>query len=128
VVKKNGPPHRAVILLKFKIVSSFKEWSVLEVGVGQSFPQEMVRIVISSGNGPDSHFLRKWFGQSFPRANSFSQGCTMISVERIAQLGEWSRFNNQGHAFPRENSFCPGYTMISAIGMAQYDEWSRLIN
>jgi hypothetical protein len=29
-------------------VSSFEEWSVLEVGAGQSFPL---------GNGPDSHSL-----------------------------------------------------------------------
>jgi hypothetical protein len=32
--------------LKFIVVSSVEEWSVLEVGAGQSFPQEMVRTVI----------------------------------------------------------------------------------
>jgi hypothetical protein len=52
----------------------------------------------------------------------------MISVEGMAQLGEWSRFNNQGQAFPRENSFSPGCTMISVGGMAQLGEWSRLRN
>jgi hypothetical protein len=29
---------RAVILSKFTVVSSFEEWSVLEVGARQSFP------------------------------------------------------------------------------------------
>jgi hypothetical protein len=29
---------RTVILLKLTVVSSFEEWSVLEVGAGQSFP------------------------------------------------------------------------------------------
>jgi hypothetical protein len=52
----------------------------------------------------------------------------MISAGGMAQLGEWSRFNNQGHAFPREDSFSPGCTMISARGMAQLGEWSRLRN
>jgi hypothetical protein len=41
-------PRRAVILSKFTVVSSFKEWYVLEVGERQSFPL---------GNGPDSHSL-----------------------------------------------------------------------
>jgi hypothetical protein len=90
VVKKNGSPRRAVILSKFPVVSSFEEWSVLEVGAGQSFP----------------------------RADSFSLGCTMISVGGMAQLGEWSSFNNQGQAFPRADSFSLGCTMISAGGMA----------
>jgi hypothetical protein len=76
----------------------------------------------------DSHFHRKWSGQSFPRADSFSPGCTVISVGGMAQLGEWSRFNNQGQAFPRADSFSPGCTMISAGGMAQLGEWSRLRN
>jgi hypothetical protein len=35
----------------------------------------------------DSHFHRKWSGQSFPRADSFSPGCTVISAGRMAQLG-----------------------------------------
>jgi hypothetical protein len=52
----------------------------------------------------------------------------MISVGGMAQLGEWSRFNNQGQAFPREDSFSPGCTMISVGGMAQLGEWSRLRN
>jgi hypothetical protein len=52
----------------------------------------------------------------------------MFSVGGMAQLGEWSRFNNQGQTFPREDSFSPGCTMISAGGMAQLGEWSRLIN
>ena len=43
----------------------------------------------------------------------------MISVGGMAQLGEWSRFNNQGQAFPRADSFSPGCTMISVRGMVQ---------
>ena len=42
----------------------------------------------------DSHFLRKWSGQSFPRDDSFSPGCTFFSVGGMAQLGEWSRLRN----------------------------------
>jgi hypothetical protein len=57
---------RTVILLKFTIVSSFEEWYVLEVDV------------------QDSHFLRKWFEQSFAREDSFSLGCTMFSVRGMA--------------------------------------------
>jgi hypothetical protein len=52
----------------------------------------------------------------------------MISAGGMTQLGEWSRFNNQGQTFPREDSFYSGCTMISAGGMAQLGEWSRLIN
>jgi hypothetical protein len=52
----------------------------------------------------------------------------MISAGGMAQLGEWSRFNNQGQTFLREDSFSPGCTMISAGGMAQLGEWSRLRN
>jgi hypothetical protein len=52
----------------------------------------------------------------------------MISAEGMAQLGEWSKFNNQGQTFPRENSFYPGCTMTSARRIAQLGEWSRLIN
>jgi hypothetical protein len=74
------------------------------------------------------HFNRKWFEQSFPREDSFSPGCTVISVGGMAQLGEWSRFINQGHTFPRVDSFSPGCTMISVKGMAQLGEWSRLRN
>jgi hypothetical protein len=76
----------------------------------------------------DNHFLRKWYGQSFPRADSFSPGFTLFSVRGMAQLGEWSRFNNQGQAFPREDSFSPRCTLFSAEGMAQIGEWSRLRN
>jgi hypothetical protein len=46
----------------------------------------------------------------------------------MAQIGEWSRFSNQGHAFPRAYSFSPGCTLFSAGGMAQIGEWSRLKN
>jgi hypothetical protein len=46
----------------------------------------------------------------------------------MAQIGEWSRFSNQGQAFPREGSFSPGFTLFSVGGMAQGGEWSRLIN
>ena len=52
----------------------------------------------------------------------------MISVRGMAQLGEWSRFNNQGQAFPRADSFPLGCTMIRVVGMDQLGEWSRLIN
>jgi hypothetical protein len=67
----------------------------------------------------DSHFLWKWFGQSFPREDSFSLGCTLFSVGGMAQIGEWSRFNNQRQAFPREDSFSPGCTLFSVGGMAR---------
>jgi hypothetical protein len=77
------------------------------------------RTIISIGNGLENHSLGR---------DSFSLGCTVISVRGMAQLGEWSRFNNQGQAFPREDSFSPGCTMISVGGMAQLGEWSRLRN
>ena len=48
-------------------MSSFEEWSVLEVGAGQSFP----------------------------RADSFSPGCTLFTTEGMARIGEWSRLRNQ---------------------------------
>jgi hypothetical protein len=76
----------------------------------------------------ESHFLRKWSRQSFPRADSFSLGCTLFNVEGISQIGEWSRFNNKGHAFPRVDSFSPGFTLFSAGEMAQIGEWSKLKN
>jgi hypothetical protein len=46
----------------------------------------------------------------------------------MAQIGEWSRFSNQGQAFPRADSFSPGCTLFSAGGMAQIGEWSKLRN
>jgi hypothetical protein len=46
--QENGLPHQTVILSKFTVVRSFEEWSILEVGAGQSFPL---------GNGLDSHSL-----------------------------------------------------------------------
>ena len=52
----------------------------------------------------------------------------MFSARGMAQGGEWSRFNNQGHAFPRADSFSPGCTLFSAGGMDQGGEWSRLRN
>jgi hypothetical protein len=76
----------------------------------------------------DSHFRRKWSGQSFPREDSFSPGFTLFSVGGMAQIGEWSRFSNQGQAFPRANSFSPGCTLSSVGGMGQIGEWSRLRN
>jgi hypothetical protein len=81
-------------------VSNFEEWSILEDGTRQSFP----------------------------RADSFSPSCTLFSVEGMAQLGEWSMINNQGHTFPRAYSFSPGCTLFSDEGMAQIGEWSRLRN
>jgi hypothetical protein len=52
----------------------------------------------------------------------------VIVVRGMAQLGEWSRFRNQGQEFPREDSFSPSCTVISVGGMAQLGEWSRLRN
>jgi hypothetical protein len=72
--------------------------------------------------------IRKWFGQSFPRSDSFYLGFTMISARGMAQLGEWFKFINQGQTFSRADSFSPGFTMISASGMAQLGEWSMLKN
>jgi len=51
----------------------------------------------------------------------------------MAQISEWSRFNNQGQAFPRAYSFSPDCTLFSAGGMAWIGngpdrECSRLIN
>jgi hypothetical protein len=47
---------------------------------------------------------------------------------RMAQIGEWSRFNNQGQAFPRADSFTLGFTLFSVRGMVQDREWSRIRN
>jgi hypothetical protein len=99
VVKKTSSPRRTVILSKLIVVSSFEEWFVLEVGAG-------------------SHFLRKWSKQSFPRADSFSPGCTLFSAERMGQIGEWSNLINQGQVFPRADSLSPGCTLFSVGGMA----------
>ena len=63
MVKKNGPPRWAVILSKFTIVSSFEEWSILEVDARQTFL----------------------------RVDSFSLGYTLFSVGGMAQGGEWSK-------------------------------------
>jgi hypothetical protein len=52
----------------------------------------------------------------------------VISAGGMAELGEWSRFNNQGQPFPKTDSFSPDCTMISARGMAHLGEWSMLIN
>jgi hypothetical protein len=52
----------------------------------------------------------------------------VISAIGMAELGEWSKFNNQGQAFPRVDSFSPGFTMISVRGMARLGEWYRLRN
>jgi hypothetical protein len=46
----------------------------------------------------------------------------------MAQIGEWSRFNNQGQTFPRADSFSLGCSLFSAGGMAQIGEWARLRN
>jgi hypothetical protein len=72
--------------------------------------------------------IRKWSGHSFPRADSFYPGCTIISAKEMAQLSEWSKFSNQGQTFPRADSFSSGCTMISVGGIAQLGEWSRLRN
>jgi hypothetical protein len=34
-------------------------------------------------------------GQTFPRADSFSLGCTLFSVGGMAQIGEWSKLKNR---------------------------------
>jgi hypothetical protein len=72
--------------------------------------------------GQDNHFHRKWSRKSFPREVSFSPGCTVISARRMAQLGEWSKFNNHGQSFPRADSFSPCCTLISVGRMAQLGE------
>jgi hypothetical protein len=59
---------------------------------------------------------------------SFSPGCTLFSARGMAQIGEWSRFINQGQDFPRVDSFSPGCTLFSVRGMAQDREWCRLKN
>jgi hypothetical protein len=66
----------------------------------------------------ENPFFRKWSEQSLPRVDSFSPGCTLFSAGGMAQIGEWSKFNNQGKAFPRADSFSPGFTLFSAGGMA----------
>ena len=99
----------------------------------------------------DNHFLMKWSKQSFPRENSFSPGCTLFSAGGMAQIGEWSRFNNHerhssgkthslqvtlclvSEEWPRvgngpdsyslrADSFSPSYTSFSVGGMAQGGE------
>jgi hypothetical protein len=62
------------------------------------------------------------------RADSFSLGCTLFSVRRMAQGGEWSRLSNQGQAFSTADSFSPCCTLFSVGGMAQGGEWSRVRN
>jgi hypothetical protein len=76
----------------------------------------------------DNHFLWKWSGQSFLRADSFSLGRTLFSARGMAQGGESSRFSNRAQTFLREDSFSPGYTLSSVGGMAQGGEWSKLRN
>jgi hypothetical protein len=43
----------------------------------------------------------------------------LFSSRGMDQIGEWSRFRNQGHEFPRVDSFSPGCTLFGAGGMAQ---------
>jgi hypothetical protein len=43
----------------------------------------------------------------------------MFISRGMAQLGEWSKFNNKEQEFPREESFYLGCTMFHAEGMAQ---------
>jgi hypothetical protein len=76
----------------------------------------------------DNHFLRKWSGHSFPMADSFSLGCTLLSVGGMAQISEWFQVQQSGTDIPREDSFSPGCTLFTARGMAQIGEWSRLRN
>jgi hypothetical protein len=42
----------------------------------------------------------------------------VIPAGGMTQLGEWSRFNDQGQTFSRADSFSLGFTVISAEGMA----------
>ena len=126
VISWRGKPF----FLEVTLSSGQVEWST-SLG-SQSFKvhscEQFQRMVCYRRLVKGSHFHRKWSEQSFPREDSFSLGCTMISVRRMAQLGEWSTFNNQGQTFPRENSFSPSCTMTSAGGIAQLGEWSRLRN
>jgi hypothetical protein len=98
-------------------IQRFPLWPVWGNGLGQSF---FLAITLSSGQvewsaSSGSHSfevhsceqfrrmvcfggwcktiisIRKRSEQSFPREDSFSLGCTMISVGGMAQLGEWSK-------------------------------------
>jgi hypothetical protein len=70
-------------------VSSFEEWSILEVDAGHTFLREdsfspgytlfSVRGMAQGG---------EWSGQLFLRADSFSLGYTLFNVEGMAQGGE----------------------------------------
>ena len=62
MVKNTGPPHQTIILSKFTVVSSFKEWSILEVDAGHTFLE----------------------------GYTFSPGYTLFSVGGMSQGGEWS--------------------------------------
>jgi hypothetical protein len=68
----------AVILLKFTVVSSFEEWSILEVDAGQTFL----------------------------RADSFSPGYTLFSVRGMAQGGEWSDSYSLGQTHSLQVTLC----------------------
>jgi hypothetical protein len=52
----------------------------------------------------------------------------LFSVGGMAQIGEWSRFNNHGQESPRVDSLSPGCTLFSVRGMAQIGERSRFKN
>jgi hypothetical protein len=52
----------------------------------------------------------------------------LFSAGGMPQIGQWSRFSNQGQAFPRADSFSPGFTLFSVGGMAQIGEWLGLRN
>jgi hypothetical protein len=107
-------------------VSSFEEWSVLEVDAGQRFLRadsfSLGCTLFSVGGMAQGG---EWSEQLFLREDSFSPGYTLFSVGGMAQGGEYSRLNNQGQSFLRVYKFSPGCTLISVGGMAEGEEWSK---
>jgi hypothetical protein len=69
-------------------VSSFEEWSILEIDAGQTFLRED-----SFSLGYSFFIVRgmdkggEWFEQLILRADSFSLGYTLFSVGGMAQSG-----------------------------------------
>jgi hypothetical protein len=67
-------------------VSSFEEWSILEVDARQTFLREdsfSLGYTLFSVGGMAQGV--EWSGQLFLRADSFSLGYTLFSVEGMAQ-------------------------------------------
>jgi hypothetical protein len=65
------------------------------------------------GNGLDSYSSR---------ADSFSPGYTLFSVEEWPRVGSSPGSAIRDNYSSRENSFSPGYTLFSVVRMAQGGE------